>query len=261
MRNKGKHIMLFVPGRIGTSSPELGVPTTFADISEFDVICEVAERSAGYMPELSYGSHIFQDLVEADILYGAVFDNEKTVIFQPELLHNIKNMLTNFYPEGKNLEEIIGVYSVEDAGCMIYHDMNEERQVFMNIYKIFKKKKAKGIFGLEENVINYWTTKVPENAKIIKENYGIEYDVLYAICYDTNKMKIKKLLKIMLKKMPMEDVKHLLKTDDWLEKIFFIYLLGHKSKKHKKKIVNDFKKNKDLQQLEEIVLINNLMNQ
>lgn len=128
-RDKGKHIMLLVPGRIGTSSPELGVPTTFADISEFDVICEVAERRAGYMPELSYGSHIFQDLVEAGILYGAVFDNEKTIVYQPELLENMENMLTDFYPEGEALKDIIGVYSVKDAGCMIYHDMKEERLV------------------------------------------------------------------------------------------------------------------------------------
>lgn len=47
-RGKEKNLMLFVPGRIGTSSPELGVPTSFADISEFDVICEVAESRAGY---------------------------------------------------------------------------------------------------------------------------------------------------------------------------------------------------------------------
>lgn len=128
-RDKGKHIMLLVPGRIGTSSPELGVPTTFADISEFDVICEVAERRVGYIPELSYGSHIFQDLVEAGILYDAVFDNEKTVVFQPELLQNMENVLTDFYPEGENLKDIIGVYSVKDVGCRIYHDMKEERLV------------------------------------------------------------------------------------------------------------------------------------
>ena len=30
-RGSGKHMMLFVPGRVGTTSPELGVPTTFAD--------------------------------------------------------------------------------------------------------------------------------------------------------------------------------------------------------------------------------------
>lgn len=128
-RDKGKHMMLLVPGRIGTSSQELGVPTTFADISEFDVICEVAEQRAGYMPELSYGSHIFQDLVEADILYGAVFDNEKTVVFQPELLQNMENKLTDFYPEGETLKDIIGVYPVKDTGCMLYHDMEEERLV------------------------------------------------------------------------------------------------------------------------------------
>ena len=66
-REQGRHMMLIVPGRIGTSSPELGVPTTFADISEFEAVCEVEEKEAGYNPELSYGSHIFQDLVEADM--------------------------------------------------------------------------------------------------------------------------------------------------------------------------------------------------
>ena len=32
-RDLRKHMMLIVPGRIGTTSPELGVPTSFADIS------------------------------------------------------------------------------------------------------------------------------------------------------------------------------------------------------------------------------------
>lgn len=128
-RNKGKHLMLFVPGRIGTSSPELGVPTTFADISEFDVVCEMAEKRAGYMPELSYGSHIFQDLVEADILYGAVFDNEKTIAFCPEKIQCRTNQLLAFYPEGEEIEKIIGIYSVEEQNCRLYHDMKEEHLV------------------------------------------------------------------------------------------------------------------------------------
>lgn len=130
-RNKDKHLMLMVPGRIGTSSPELGVPTTFADISEFDVICEVSERRAGYMPELSYGSHIFQDLVEAGILYGAVFDDERTIEFHPGLVQKLENRLTDFYPEGEELKEVIGIYSVQELNCMVYHDMKEERLVCM----------------------------------------------------------------------------------------------------------------------------------
>ena len=53
MRDSGKKILLMVPGRLGTTSPEL-----------------------------SYGSHFFQDLVESGILYNSIFENEKTKIFQ-----------------------------------------------------------------------------------------------------------------------------------------------------------------------------------
>ena len=87
-RGKGKKLLLLTPGRICTSSPELGVPSAFADISEFSVIAEVSETKAGYIPELSYGSHIFQDLVEAGILYTAVFEGNHTIAYHPELLEN-----------------------------------------------------------------------------------------------------------------------------------------------------------------------------
>ena len=69
--------MLMTPGRIGTSSPELGVPVAFGDISNFSIICEVADNRVGYMPELSYGSHMFQDLVEAEIIYCAIWNDKK----------------------------------------------------------------------------------------------------------------------------------------------------------------------------------------
>ncbi|MBQ6266219.1 MAG: phosphoenolpyruvate synthase [Clostridia bacterium] len=124
-RNKGKHMMLMVPGRIGTSSPELGVPTSFADISEFDVVCEMEEARAGYNPELSYGSHIFQDLVEAEILYTAVFRNEKTLHFAPEKLKALPSMLSDAEADGK-LNEIVFVYDVSGRQCALYNDMKEE---------------------------------------------------------------------------------------------------------------------------------------
>ncbi|MGN0483277.1 MAG: PEP/pyruvate-binding domain-containing protein [Lachnospiraceae bacterium] len=123
-RGKGKHLLLLVPGRICTSSAELGVPTTFADISEFSAICEIAEHRAGYQPELSYGSHIFQDLVEADILYTAVFENEKTQIFAPEKLDVLENCVLDYSSNAKDFTEVVRVYPVED--WKLYHDMKEE---------------------------------------------------------------------------------------------------------------------------------------
>jgi hypothetical protein len=124
-RNSGKHMMLMVPGRVGTSSPELGVPTSFADISEFDVVCEMEEARAGYNPELSYGSHIFQDLVEAEILYTAVFNNSKTLHFAPEKLKELRNKLDDI-AENSGLDDVIHVYDVSRCKCELYNDIKNE---------------------------------------------------------------------------------------------------------------------------------------
>ena len=121
-RDKGRHMMLIVPGRIGTSSPELGVPTTFADISEFEAVCEVEEKEAGYNPELSYGSHIFQDLVEADILYTAVFSGEKTKIFSPERFKKGKD-ITEEFAESEAERSIVSVYDMKDLSCELFYDL------------------------------------------------------------------------------------------------------------------------------------------
>ncbi len=126
-RGLGKHMMLIVPGRVGTSSPELGVPTAFSDISEFEVLCEVAESRVGYNPELSYGSHIFQDLVEADILYTAVFENEHTLAWHPEKLIHLPNILADLFPEEKKMEEIVRICDVSALGCRVLHDLREEK--------------------------------------------------------------------------------------------------------------------------------------
>lgn len=124
-RESGRHLLLLVPGRICTSSAELGVPTSFADISEFAAICEISESRAGYQPELSYGSHIFQDLVEAEILYGAVFENERTLHYDPKLLERGRSCLEEFVdrPEGT---EAVRMYDVRELGLQLYHDMKEE---------------------------------------------------------------------------------------------------------------------------------------
>jgi hypothetical protein len=124
-RDLHKHMMLIVPGRVGTSSPELGVPTAFSDISAFEIICETEERKAGYNPELSYGSHIFQDLVEAEILYTAVFDDSRTIHFVPGKLLECPDMITQF-EHGNEQSDIVHVYDVSGKACEVYNDIANE---------------------------------------------------------------------------------------------------------------------------------------
>ena len=101
-QNSSKNLLLLLPGRIGTSSPELGVPVRFGDISNFTAVCEVSDNRAGYMPEISYGSHMFQDLVEAEIKYGAIFNDRKTRVYNPELFLEQEDCfmkICDIYPE------------------------------------------------------------------------------------------------------------------------------------------------------------------
>ena len=125
-RGMDKNLLLLVPGRICTSSPELGVAATFSEISAFGTICEISESRAGYMPELSYGSHIFQDMVEAEILYAAVFENECTKTFKPDMLKAFPDALGEYCGDTRDIKGIIGVYDVSGADCRLYHDMKTE---------------------------------------------------------------------------------------------------------------------------------------
>ena len=128
-KGKEKTLLLLTPGRICTSSPELGVPSAFADISEFNVIAEVSESKAGYIPELSYGSHIFQDLVEAGILYTAVFEGKNTISYKPELLEGagITEITAEITEQPEENIGILKVYDVSSKEMYLYYDLTEER--------------------------------------------------------------------------------------------------------------------------------------
>ncbi|MBO7453653.1 MAG: phosphoenolpyruvate synthase, partial [Clostridiales bacterium] len=123
MRDQNKKMLLMVPGRIGTTSPELGVPTAFADISEFEAICEIADSKAGYNPELSYGSHFFQDLVESGILYNAIFENNKTLAYDREVLNEFENV----FEDTEDLKDIVYLYDVSAQNVLLCNDMKSDR--------------------------------------------------------------------------------------------------------------------------------------
>lgn len=123
-------LMLFAPGRIGTSSPELGVPVSFAEINHFCAICEMSDREVGYMPELSYGSHMFQDLVETEIFYTALFDNDKTIYFDKTYFSDKPNLLSELFPDRDGYSDIVHVYDVREDNLWLYSDIRNSRTLF-----------------------------------------------------------------------------------------------------------------------------------
>ena len=133
-KKNDRNSMLIVPGRIGTSSPELGIPVVFAEISQFRAILEESYSKVGYVPELSFGSHMFQDLVEADIYYGAIFENDKRLAFNKELIEDLPNKLYEINSElDDDVYDMIHVVEFADKKLEFYHDMvGDESKCILN---------------------------------------------------------------------------------------------------------------------------------
>lgn len=115
------NVMLLGPGRWGTSTPSLGVPVTFSEISNIRILGEIAFNSAGLMPELSFGTHFFQDLVETDIFYIAIFPQENDLIFNKDLFGT--NLLKKMFSKNDFYEDIIGVYDFGDKRLQFIADI------------------------------------------------------------------------------------------------------------------------------------------
>lgn len=118
---KNKNALLIGPGRWGTTTPSLGLPVNFSELSNMSVICEVASKEAGFMPELSYGSHFFQDIVESGIFYVAIFDWHKKVIYNPGYILEKINVLEEILPGAASYSGIIHVSATK--GMELFSDI------------------------------------------------------------------------------------------------------------------------------------------
>jgi hypothetical protein len=124
----GKKFALMGPGRWGSNDINLGVKVTYSNINNAKLLMEIAFAKEGYKPEVSYGTHFFQDLVEADIVIVPLFpDDPQTVLNEPFLL-NSPNLLTEIAPDAEACREVVRVIHVP-AVCggqylHVYLDMN-----------------------------------------------------------------------------------------------------------------------------------------
>lgn len=121
--------LLMGPGRWGTTTPSLGVPVKFAEINNVAVLAEVAFSAGNLMPELSFGTHFFQDLVETNIFYVALFPEKKEGIFATDKLAQANNLFAKFLPEAVRFEDVIGVYDLSGKPFRIISDVVSQNVV------------------------------------------------------------------------------------------------------------------------------------
>jgi len=104
-----RRILLLGPGRWGTNTVALGIPVTFSEIQRVSAICEVVKTGTSVVPDVSLGSHFFSDLVEADLLYVAVYPERPGYRFAEAAIRSEQNRLPELLPDDARLAEVVRV--------------------------------------------------------------------------------------------------------------------------------------------------------
>jgi hypothetical protein len=125
--------VLMGPGRWGSSNIHLGVRVTYSDIYNTAVLIEVAHEEQGHVPEVSYGTHFFQDLVEANIYPLPLYPDDPTTIYCEEFFQDAPNHLSELLPDVAALAPYIKVIHIPeisaDRRLTIVMDSENERAV------------------------------------------------------------------------------------------------------------------------------------
>ena len=108
-----RQFILMGPGRWGSRGDiKLGVPVTYSDFNNTAALIEIARKKGNYVPELSFGTHFFQDLVESSIRYLPLYPDDEGIDFNEKFLLDSTNYLAAMLPEFADLAETIHVIDV-----------------------------------------------------------------------------------------------------------------------------------------------------
>jgi len=121
--------LLMGPGRWGSTTASLGIPVKFAEINHIAALAEIAFVEGNLMPELSFGTHFFQDLVETNIFYVALFPDAGRTRFKHEWFKREKNLFAELLPQSSRLEDVIGVFDVSGRKLRIRSDVVSQKVI------------------------------------------------------------------------------------------------------------------------------------
>jgi hypothetical protein len=125
---KNERFICVGPGRWGTSTPDLGISIAYGDIYHTLALVELTGKGIGPDLEPSFGTHFFQDLMEAHIYPLNVNMDDRDSIFNRDFFDRTPNRLADFIPVDEPLLRSLRLLKVEDfrPGHGLWLVMNDE---------------------------------------------------------------------------------------------------------------------------------------
>jgi hypothetical protein len=111
-RLENESFILMGPGRWGTSNVELGIKVTYADIYNARALIEIAQTGTAGAPEVSYGTHFFQDLVESHIYPLPLYLGDPNTVFRRDFFEETPNVLAELLPRRGDYAQYVRVLDV-----------------------------------------------------------------------------------------------------------------------------------------------------
>lgn len=109
---KKKRFILMGPGRWGSANLELGIKVTYADIFNTAMLIEIGLSDGESAPEVSHGTHFFQDLVEAEIHPLALYPGQGETVFNWGFFRRSPNALAALLPDLAEYGQYVRVIDV-----------------------------------------------------------------------------------------------------------------------------------------------------
>jgi pyruvate,water dikinase len=134
-----RKFILIGPGRWGSKGDiKLGVPVIYSDINNTAMLIEVAKESLGYAPELSFGTHFFQDLVEANIKYLPLYPDRDNTVFNDEFFNLTPNSLSSVlygFEDYENIVKLISINSFREGHVLSVYMDGENNEALAFVHK------------------------------------------------------------------------------------------------------------------------------
>jgi hypothetical protein len=121
--------ILLGPGRWGTTTPAMGVPVKFSEINNITAIGEIAYQDGALIPDLSFGTHFFQDMVEMDIFYMAIYPEKDGVIFNDAWMKKQPNILEDLMPDDTRFADVVKIYDVREKDLRLLSDIVTQKMI------------------------------------------------------------------------------------------------------------------------------------
>ncbi len=148
-----RQFILMGPGRWGSRGDiKLGVNVTYSDINNTSVLIEIARKKGHYLPDLSFGTHFFQDLVESSIRYLPLYPDDEGIIFNERFLKHSHNILPDILSDYAFISHTVHVIDVPKStdGMVLKIFMNADLDEALGILS-----KPKSIGDISEETKEY----------------------------------------------------------------------------------------------------------